>query len=104
MVEHGRIAIRGGGKAIQFVARERAEALEVRQEVRVELGLEVVLEQPGVGRVGVEQIDPAAVGQRSLGHGIRGFHYSRNEGSRRSSMRSSAGHSSSVILRRWPGA
>src|SRR5205085_2356996 len=29
---------------------------------------------------------------------------SLNEGSRRSSMRSIAGHSSSVILRRWPGA
>jgi hypothetical protein len=29
--------------------------------------------------------------------------YSRYEGSRRSSIRNIAGHSSSVMLRRWPG-
>ena len=104
MVQHGRIAIGSGGQAIQLVARERAQALEVRQEVRVEFRFEVVLQQPGVGRVGVEQVDAAVVWQRGLVNRIGGLHYSRNEGSRRSSMRRSAGHSSSVILRRWPGA
>ena len=103
-MEHRRISVGGRGEAVELVAGERAEALQMRQQVRVELRLDVLLQQSGVRRIGMEQVDAAAVGQRGLRQRIGRLHYSRNEGSRRSSIRSSAGHSSSVIFLRLPGA
>jgi len=105
VMEHRRVAVGGRGEPVELVARQCAEALEVRAQVRKELRLHVVPEEPCVLRVRVEEVGAAAVGQRQASRRrIGGLHYSRNEGSRRSSIRSSAGHSSSVILRRLPGA
>ncbi|CFN70691.1 Uncharacterised protein [Bordetella pertussis] len=69
--QRGRVAVGRHGQFVHAAAGQRAQAIQVRQQVVAEIGGQVAARQAGRIRIGAEQVQAARVGHRAGRRGGR---------------------------------